>query len=57
VIDSHDAENIINDQFAFEGFHRVDSSSICYSQIQPDVGFTRLSRWVDINLPASVVVD
>jgi predicted GTPase len=57
VMDSHDGAGVINHDVAFEAFHRLESSSICYSETQPESGFIQLSPWVDITLPTSVVVD
>lgn len=56
VVDLNDAEGAFNDHVVFAAFHR-GSGRICYSDSFPDEGLITWATWVDINEPASAVVD
>lgn len=56
VVDLNDAVGISNEQVVFAAFHR-ESGRICYSETFPDEGLITWATWIDINEPASAVVD
>ena len=56
VLNTNDADGVFNEQVVFEAFHR-GSGRICYSETFPKHGLITLATWLDVNEPASAVVE